>query len=110
MQQKKAQARTSWMRTLVAWAVSGVVALCLFACVKTELGYHLALREQQALYRQLEEAKQRSISFQARIEQKYSLDLIQEYALNKLHMIPLEGSRIYYLTPAQGDQILDDRQ
>ncbi|MDR3313728.1 MAG: hypothetical protein LBS96_04635 [Oscillospiraceae bacterium] len=103
---KKEKARAAWKKTLIAYGASAVVAVCLFGGVQTELSYLKAVSERQTLYQELDQLRQQGISRQAAIEQKYSLDIIQEYALGKLHMVPIEGGRIWYLTHPGGDTIL----
>jgi hypothetical protein len=104
---KKEKARMAWKKTLIAYGASAMVALCLFGGVQTELSYLKALSERQALYQELDQLRQQGIGRQAAIEQKYSLDIIQEYALGKLHMVPIEGGRIWYLTHPGGDSVLE---
>ncbi len=103
---KKERARTAWKKTLIAYGASAVVAICLFGGVQTEVSHLQAVSERQALYRELDQLRQESISHQAAVEQKYSLDVIQEYALKKLHMTPVEGGRIWYISHTDGDKVL----
>ncbi|MDR1927526.1 MAG: hypothetical protein LBQ33_02680 [Oscillospiraceae bacterium] len=106
MQVKRQKERKVMKQSLIAWGTSALVWLCLFACVEVEVDYQQALRVQQQLFVQLEEEKQRSIGAQAEVERKYSLDIVHEYALQQLHMVPIEGSRVTYITSSYGDRVL----
>ncbi|MDR0532094.1 MAG: hypothetical protein LBG83_08530 [Oscillospiraceae bacterium] len=106
-QSQNERAHKVWMQSLIAYAISGLVALGLFMVVSAEAGYHQALVRQRALSAQLQEAQQRSIGYQTKIERKFSLDVIQDYARNQLHMTPVEGSRVTYINVERGDQRLE---
>lgn len=109
-QSKDERARRAWTQTLIAYAVSGMVALCLFMVVQSEVEYHRAMVRQQALSARLEAAQQENISMQTKIDRKYSLEVIQEAALRDYHMVPLESGRVTYLNLLQGDQRIDNEQ
>jgi hypothetical protein len=104
---KKAREHKVWMQSLVAYAVSGVVALCLFMVVQSETARHRAMVEQRNLFSQLETVQQRNINYQTQIERKYSLELVQNIALQQYHMVPIEGGRVTYLNVLRGDQRLE---
>ena len=107
-QNKDERARRAWTQTLIAYAVSGVVALCLFMVIQTEVEYHRAMVRQQALKDRWETAQQENISLQTKIDRKYSLEVIQEAALRDYHMVPIESGRVIYLNILQGDQRIDN--
>jgi len=104
---KNERARRVWAQTLIAYAVSGVVALCMFMVVQTEVEHHRAMVHQRDLTARLETARQENISMQTRIDRKYSLEIIQEAALRDYHMIPIESGRVTYLNILQGDRRID---
>lgn len=106
-QSQNERAHKVWMQSLIAYAVTGMVALCLFMVVQSEAGYHQTLTQQRTLYAQLEKAQQRNIDYQTQIERKFSLNIIQDYAKNQLHMVPVEGGRVTYVNVARGDQRLN---
>jgi hypothetical protein len=95
------------MQSLLAYAICGVAALCLFIVVQSEAGYHKALTEQNILKVELEQAQQRNIGYQSQIERKFSLETIQNYAKEQLHMIPMEGGRVFYINVSRGDELLE---
>lgn len=103
---KKEKAWAVWKKTFIAYGASAAVALCLFGAVQTELSYLNAVSERQELYQQLDQLRQEAISLETAIERKYSLDVIEQYALDVLHMAPIEGSRIRYRSNAGGDRVL----
>ena len=106
LESKNAKAHRVWMRSLVSYAIVSAVALCLFAVVQAETDYHRAMVRQARLYDQLSAAQQRNISYRTQIEHKYSLEVIQDVALNEYHMVPMEGGRVTYLNILRGDQLL----
>ena len=106
-QSKDLRARIAWKQTLIAYAVSGAVALCLFMVIQSEVGYHRAMVRQSELSARLAAAQQENISLQTKIDRKYSLEVIQEAALRDYHMVPLESGRVIYLNLLQGDQRID---
>ncbi|MDR2524719.1 MAG: hypothetical protein LBC83_00775 [Oscillospiraceae bacterium] len=103
---KKEKARIAWKKTAVAFGVSAVVSLCLFGATGAELSFLQANNEKQALLQELNYQREVAINRQAAIEQKYSLEIVQDYALNKLHMVPIEGGRMWYLQHPGGDTVL----
>ena len=106
-QSQNERAHKVWMQSLIAYAVCGIVALCLFMVVQSEAGYHKALVEQRSLMATLEQAQQRNIGYQTQIERKYSLEIIQNHAQKQLHMIPVEGGRVSYINVSRGDERLN---
>ncbi|MCL2107223.1 MAG: hypothetical protein FWH26_09260 [Oscillospiraceae bacterium] len=106
LEKKKARARDAWKTTAIAYGVSAVVAVSLFAGVQTQLARVQALNQQQELYAQLDQEEQRGLARRSAVEQKFSLESIQEYALKHLRMVPIEGGRIVYIETAQGDRVL----
>ena len=107
VQSKNERAHQIWMRSLAAYAVSGVVALCLFMVIQTEAEVHRAMVKQQELYNELEAVQQVNISCQTQLEHKFSLEVIQKAALEQYHMAPIESGRVTYLNIKRGDQRLD---
>jgi len=103
-QSKDLRAQTAWKQSLIAYAVSGAVALCLFMVIQSEVSYHRAMVRQSELNARLAAAQQENISLQTKIDRKYSLEIIQEAALHQFHMVPLESGRVTYLNILQGDQ------
>ena len=104
---KEERARLVWRQTLVAYAVSGIVALGLFMVVRAEVSYHEVMVRQSGLSAKLETVKEENISMQTRIDRKYSLEIIREAALYELRMVPIESGRVTYLNILQGDQRID---
>ena len=107
-QSKQARASLVWRQTLIAYAVSGIVALGLFMVVRAEVSIHEAMARQSELHAQLEAVKQENISMQTRIDRKYSLEVIREAALYEYRMVPIESGRVIYLNSLQGDQRIDN--
>lgn len=106
VQDKKDKGRRVFIQSLIAYAVTGVVALCLFLVIQSGAQYHVALLEQQQLRQELELAQQDNINYKAQLERKYSLEVIQNTALQQFHMVPIEGGRVTYLNITHGDQRL----
>ena len=107
MQSKKAKASLVWKRSIVSYAIATAAGLCLFAMVQAEAEHHNAMVQQQRLQTQLSNVQQRNISYRTQIERMYSLEVIQDIALNQYRMVPIEGGRVTYLNILQGDQLLD---
>jgi len=107
MELKNLRAHKVWMQSLVAYAVTGLVGLCLFLVVQTGAQYHTALVKNQELSEQLKLAQQNSISYKAALERKFSLEVIHNTALRDYHMVPVEAGRVKYLNISHGDQRLD---
>jgi len=105
--QKNLKAHRVWMQSLVAYAVTGLVGLCLFLVVQTGAQYHTALVENQRLGDRLKLAQQNNVSYQARLERKFSLEVIHKTALQDYYMVPVEAGRVRYLNISHGDQRLD---
>ena len=104
---KNAKAQAAWKRSVVAWAIVSAVGFCLFAMVQSETAHHGAMAERQQLQAQLAVEQQRNISFRTQIERKFSLEIIQDIALNEYRMVPVEAGRVIYLNILRGDQLLD---
>ncbi|MCL2301106.1 MAG: hypothetical protein FWC27_13265 [Firmicutes bacterium] len=107
MEQKNLKARKSWMQSLVAFAVTGLVGVCLFLVVQAGAQHHASMVENQRLTEQLKIAQQNNISYKTQLERKFSLEIIQNTALRKYHMVPVEGGLVKYLNITHGDQRLD---
>jgi len=106
-QSKDDRAHKVWIQSLTAYAVCGIVAFCLFMVIQSGAGYHQALMEQRQLMVSLQQAQQRSIGYQTQIERKFSLEVIQNYAKDELHMIPIEGGRVTHINVSRGDERLE---
>jgi len=107
MELKNHKAHSVWMRTLVAYAVTGVVGLCLFLVVQSGAQYHTALVENQRLSERVQLAQQNNISYKAALDRRFSLEVIHNTALRDFHMVPVEAGRVRYLNISHGDQRLD---
>ena len=107
MELKNLKAHKVWMQSLVAYAVTGLVGLCLFLVVQVGAQHHTAMVENQRLTERLKTAQQNNISYKAQLESKFSLEVIHDTALRVYHMVPVEGGRMKYLNIAHGDQRLD---
>jgi len=107
MEQKKHKEHKAVKQSLVAYAVTGLVGLCLFLVVQAGAQQHTALVENQQLTEQLKIAQQNNISYKSRLERKFSLEVIQNTALRKYHMVPVEVGLVKYLNIPHGDQRLD---
>jgi len=106
-QSKDDRAHKVWIQSLTAYAVCGIVAFCLFMVIQSGASYHQALMEQRQLMVSLQQAQQRSIGYQTQIERKFSLEIIQNYAKDQLHMIPVEGGRVTPINVSRGDERLE---
>ena|GEM_PF-1235920 len=106
-QSKDDRAHKVWIQSLTAYAVCGIVAFCLFMVIQSGASYHQALMEQRQLMVSLQQAQQRSIGYQTQIERKFSLEVIQNYAKDELHMIPIESGRVTYINVSRGDERLE---
>jgi len=106
MEQKKLKEHKTWMQSLAAYAVTGLVGLCLFLVVQAGAQHHTAMVENQRLTEQLKIAQQNNISYKSRLERKFSLEVIHDTALRKYHMVPVEGGLVKYLHISHGDQRL----
>jgi len=107
MEMKNLKAHRVWMQTLVAYAVTGIVGLCLFLVVQTGAQYHTTLVENQQLNNRLKLAQQNNISYKAALDRKFSLEVIHKTALQEYHMVPVEAGRVKYMNISHGDQRLD---
>jgi hypothetical protein len=107
MELKNLKAHRVWMQSLVAYAVTGLVGLCLFLVVQSGAQYHTALVENQRLGDRLKLAQQNNISYKAALDRKFSLEVIHNTALRDYHMVPVEAGRVKYLNISHGDQRLD---
>ena len=107
MEMKNLKAHRVWMQTLVAYAVTGVVGLCLFLVVQTGAQYHTALVDNQQLGNRLKLAQQNNISYKAALDRRFSLEVIHKTALQEYHMVPVEAGRVKYMNISHGDQRLD---
>ena len=107
MEQKKLKAHKVWMQSLAAYAVTGIVGLCLFLVVQAGAQQHTAMVENARLIERLKTVQQNNISYQSQLERKFSLEVIQDTALRKYHMVPVEGGLVKYLNITHGDQRLD---
>ena len=107
LESKKAKAQKVWRRSLATYAIVSAVGFCLFAVVQSETEHHRAVAERQQLQAQLAVAQQRNISYRTQIERQFSLEIIQDIALNEYRMVPVEGGRVTYLNIRRGDQLLD---
>jgi len=107
MEQKNLKAHKVWMQSLAAYAVTGVVALCLFLVVQTGAQHHAATVENQRLAERLKTVQQNNISYQSQLERRFSLEIIHDTALREYHMVPVESGLVKYLNITHGDQRLD---
>jgi len=107
MEQKNLKAHKAWMQSLVAYAVTGLVGVCLFLVVQAGAQHHTSMVENQRLNEQLKVAQQNNISYKTQLERKFSLEVIHDTALRKYHMVPVEGGLVKYLNISHGDQRLD---
>jgi len=107
METKNLKAHRVWMQTLVAYAVTGIVGLCLFLVVQTGAQYHTALVDNQQLNNRLKLAQQNNISYKAALDRRFSLEVIHKTALQEYHMVPVEAGRVKYMNISHGDQRLD---
>jgi len=107
IQTKKQKAQLVWRRTLVSYMIVSAVSLCLFLVIQSETEHHRAMVQQSRLESRLSSVQQRNIKFRADIEHMYSLEIIQDIALNEYHMVPVEGGRVTYLNILRGDQLLN---
>ena len=107
MELKNLKAHKVWMQSLVAYAVTGLVGLCLFLVVQSGAQYHTALKENQDLGDRLKLAQQNHISYRAALERKFSLEVIHKTALQEYYMVPVEAGRVKHLNISHGDQRLD---
>jgi len=107
MELKNLKAHKVWMQSLVAYAVTGLVGLCLFLVVQAGAQHHTAMVENQRLTEQLKLAQQNNISYKAQLERKFSLEVIHDTALRVYHMVPVEGGRVKYLNISHGDLRLE---
>ena len=104
---RNSRAHKVWMQSLVAYAVTGLVGLCLFLVVQSGAQHHTAMVENQLLTEQLKTAQQNNFNYKAQLERKFSLQVIHDTALRVYHMVPVEGGRVKYLNISHGDQRLD---
>jgi len=107
MEQKNLKAHKAWMQSLAAYAVTGVVGLCLFLVVQAGAQHHTATVENQRLTERLKTVQQNNISYQSQLERRFSLEIIHDTALREYHMVPVEGGLVKYLNITHGDQRLD---
>jgi len=107
IEQRNLKAHKVWMQSLVAYAVTGLVGLCLFLVVQTGAQQHTSMMENQRLIEQLKIAQQNNINYKTQLERKFSLEVIHDTALRKYHMVPVEGGLVKYLNITHGDQRLD---
>jgi len=107
LQSKNAKAHKVWMQSLVSYAIVSAVGLCMFAVIQTEVQHDQALAQQEKLYQQLSTVQQLNMSYHTQLERKYSLEVIQDVALNQYHMVPVEGGLVTYLNIGKGDQRLN---
>ena len=105
--EKNQKAHKVWMQSLVAYAVTGLVALCLFMVVQSGAQYHTELVENRQLTEQLRLAQQNNINYKAQLDRRFSLEVIHNTALREYHMVPVESGRVTYLDISHGDQRLD---
>ena len=107
LEEKNLKAHRAWMQSLVAYAVTGLVALCLFLVVQSGAQYHTALVENQRFTERLQLAQQNNINYKAQLDRRFSLEVIHNTALRDYHMVPVESGRVTYLDVSLGDQRLD---
>lgn len=107
IQSKNQKAHKVWIQSIAAYAITGIIAFCLFMVVQSGAQYHQALLQQKVLQEQLAVVQQNNVNYKARLERKYSLEVIHDTALNVYHMVPIEGGRVTYLNISRGDQRLD---
>lgn len=108
MQAKNQKAKAVWKRTLVSYAVVTGVAFSLFAIVQSETAHYRAVRENHQLQAELSVVQQRNISYRTQVDRMFSLEVVQDLALNQYRMVPVEAGRVTYLNIPRGDQLLDE--
>ena len=104
LQKKNAKAVKAWKQSLVSYAIVSVTGLCMFLVVQTEVGRHQAQVRYGQLQAQVQAMQQRNADYRTQLERKYSLEIIQDVALNQYHMVPIESGRVVYLNIPRGDQ------
>ena len=104
---KQEKARQVWTRTLVSYAIVSAVGLCMFMVIQSQVDYHRATVQKARLETRLSNEQQRNMAYRTQIEHKFSLEVIQDIALNEYHMVPVEGNRVTYLNIMRGDQLLN---
>ncbi|MCL2494757.1 MAG: hypothetical protein FWE98_03770 [Oscillospiraceae bacterium] len=107
METKNLRASQVWRKTLVGYTVAALVGLCLFLVIQSGTQVHMALVKNQQLKEQVQLAQQNNISYKARLDSRFSLEVIHNTALRDYHMVPVEGGRVVYLNITHGDRRLD---
>ncbi|MDR2646795.1 MAG: hypothetical protein LBB67_01525 [Oscillospiraceae bacterium] len=104
---KKAEARLAWIRVIKVFCVIAIVGTLFGAALNSYAKTAVARSVYETQTEQLEAAQRKRISLQTQIAQKYSLNAIRDYAENVLHMKPIEGGRMVYITANRTDKVLD---
>jgi hypothetical protein len=69
--------------------------------------HHQEIVEHQILQVELAREHERNLSFRTQMEQMFSLEIVQDIAVNQLRMVPVQGGRVSYLNMLRGDVRLD---
>jgi len=101
---KNEKAKHVWKRTLVSYAIVTAVAFGLFSIVLSETAHYRAVSEHQQLQAILAVEQQRNISYRTQVDRMFSLEIVQDIALNQYRMVPVEAGRVTYLNIPRGDQ------
>jgi len=107
VEEKNTHARQTWKRFLVSATIISIVSACAFGVIYTENRHHQAVVEHQQLQVALEDEHARNLRMRTQIEQMFSLDIVQDIAVNQLRMVPMQGGRVTYLNMQRGDQRLN---
>ncbi|MCL2446536.1 MAG: hypothetical protein FWD06_07205 [Oscillospiraceae bacterium] len=107
IKEQNAHARQTWKRFLTSATIIGIVGACAFGVIYMENRHHQVIVEHQQLQVELAREHERNLSFRTQIEQMFSLEIVQDIAINQLRMVPVQGGRVTYLNMQRGDQRLD---
>jgi len=107
IEEKNVQARQTWKRFFASATVIGIVGACAFGVIYMENRHHQVVVEHQQLQQQHDYEHARHLRLRAQIDQMFSLDIVQDIAINQLRMVPVQGGRVTYLNMQRGDQRLD---
>ncbi|MCL2195247.1 MAG: hypothetical protein FWB76_04780 [Oscillospiraceae bacterium] len=107
VEKKNEHARQTWKRFFTSAVVIGLVGACAFGVILMENRHHQVIVEHQQLQIELAREHERNLSFRTQIEQMFSLEIVQDIAVNQLRMVPVQGGRVTYLNMQRGDIRLD---
>lgn len=103
IKEKNEHARQTWQRFLASATVIGLVVACAFGVIFMENRHHQVVVEHQQLQAELAREHERNLSFRTQMEQMFSLEIVQDIAVNQLRMVPVQGGRVNYLNMQRGD-------